>query len=146
MDRNSVINQFVLDFNVPGRRLTPEEILNYQKYGLAIKDDTIFEEVFSVDTYVGAMGYMPSVARMRYVQGQIERDAYESKQSFEEEEIAAPEEIHAIIQDRLKQMGVEPKKKAPAKEPVPGNLMEALPEHLKGLPEHVGTPDMDIPF
>lgn len=72
---------------------------------------------------------------------------YESKASEEtEEEIATPEEIHTIIQDTLKSLGATPKKKAPTQEPASGNIMEALPNYLKGLPEHEGTEDFDMPF
>ncbi len=147
MDRKTIINKFILDFAAPGRRLTNEEIINYRDYGLGIKDDRVFKEVFDVGTYAGAMGYMPAVSRMRYVQREIEHDRLEDQRQEEaHEDIATPEEIHAIIQETLKTLGATPKKKAPVQKPDPGNLMDALPEHLKGLDEHKGTDAEGMPF
>ena len=133
MDRNPLINKFILQFATPGRRLTKEEIITYRDYGLGIKDDQVFEEVFDFETYMDSMGYMPSVNRMRYVQRGIDSAYVEEKRKKEvDEDIATPEEVHAIIQETLKRQGASPKKAVVEKKP--GNIMDALPEHLKEPP------------
>ena len=75
---------------------------------------------------------MPSVNRMRYVQRGIDSAYVDEKRKKEvDEDIATPEEIHAIIQETLKRLGASPKKV----EKKPGNLMDALPEPPYELPK-----------
>ena len=134
MDRKAIINKFILDFTVPGRPLTKEEILNYRDYGLGIKDDRVFEEVFSDDAYPGAMGYMPSVNRMRHIQRGLDSTRFETKREKKvKKDIATPEEIHEIIQECLKNMGVTRRPVSIEQKPVAGNLTDAWPDYLKGL-------------
>lgn len=147
MDREAIINKFILEFAVPGRPLAKEEILNYRDYGLGIKEDQVFEAVFDKDAFADSMGYMPSVSRMRHIQRGIDSARFGAKQEKEtNEDIATPEEIHAILQETLKDLGAPRRPVSIEQKPAAGNLVDALPDHLKGLPEHKGTDASEVPF
>ena len=164
VNRNKVMEKFTLDLSKPGQVMTIDQAVNLRDYGLGIKEDRVFLEVFDTEQYDG---WMPTVAGMQAVQRRLELTAPSKPVVVDPDDIPTPEQVHAYIVETLASIregrprpderGLDPTdmpteslEPPESSKPTPGNLgeilKEELPEYLKGLPEHAGGPDADIPF
>ncbi len=153
IDRKKVMEQFVLDLSKPGQMMSLEQAVNLKDYGLSIKEDSVFLQVFDPSQYGD---WMPSVEGMKVEQRRLESSKPPPVE--EPEDIPTREEVHNFIQQTLTALKnntpvptvmerITEELPEPIQEAVkPGNLMDALPEHLKGLPEYEGTEDSGLPF
>ncbi len=113
MNRDEVMNQFVLDLSKPGQILTEEQALNLRKYGLSIEDDMVFLEVFDTENYDG---WMPSVAGMEAIQKRnewliTERQASISRQeAAERADIPDPGWVHNLIEKTFDDVEKQPER------------------------------------
>ena len=164
IDRKKVMEKFTLDLSKPGQMMTIDQAVNLRDYGLGIKEDRVFLEVFDTEQYDG---WMPTVAGMQVVQRRLKLSVPPKPVMVDPDDIPTPEQVHAYIVETLASIregrprpderGLDPTD-MPTEQPLPiveskpepGNLgkviEDALPEYLKGLPEHAGGPDADIPF
>lgn len=158
------MEKFTLDLSKPGQVMTIDQAVNLRDYGLGIKEDRVFLEVFDTEQYDG---WMPTVAGMQVVQRRLELIAPSKPVVVDPDDIPTPEQVHAYIVETLASIregrprpderGLDPTnmpteslEPPESPKPTPGNLGEiiedALPEYLKGLPEHEGTDAEGTPF